>query len=435
MRRLLIVGTVPFNNQSTSRAFDSYFNGWEKDDIAQIFSNAKKPVKGHCGSLFQITDSRMLKRWLGKEIDTGIIFNYTDLDESSGVVEKTETAGLKHIKKYGELNKTALTHLARKLLWRKKFWCTEKLNNWLDDFNPECVFLSFSDDFFIPEIAMYVSDRYNIPIISSIGDDYYFNYKKTINPLYHLYKLSYRKTIRRVFSHKGSAIYIGDKIRDKYNSEFGLNGITVYLTSNIQKRDFRAIDTANPKICYFGNLHLGRNKSLVDIANEISKINPKYSVDVYSGETDSSITDMLVDNPYIVFHGTVPYSEVQKKISESDILLVVEGFEKKDVDISRYSLSTKVADSLSSGVSVFAYGSEECGAIEYLDKMSCAVVCNKKSEIENKLRQLIYDIDFQKQLYDASSKVVINNHRLENSNCLFRKLVEREVELNEQLKT
>ena len=45
--RVLIVGTVPYNTKSTSRAFDAYFHYWEKENIAQIFSNTKKPCKGH----------------------------------------------------------------------------------------------------------------------------------------------------------------------------------------------------------------------------------------------------------------------------------------------------------------------------------------------------------------------------------------------------
>ena len=29
--RVLIVGTVPYNKKSTSRAFEAYFHNWEKD--------------------------------------------------------------------------------------------------------------------------------------------------------------------------------------------------------------------------------------------------------------------------------------------------------------------------------------------------------------------------------------------------------------------
>lgn len=78
--RVLIVGTVPYNTKSTSRAFDAYFHYWEKENIAQIFSNTKKPCKGHCETLFQITDHRVLQRWMGKKIDTGVIYHYDELD-------------------------------------------------------------------------------------------------------------------------------------------------------------------------------------------------------------------------------------------------------------------------------------------------------------------------------------------------------------------
>ena len=78
--RLLIVGTVPYNTKSTSRAFDAYFHYWEKENIAQIFSNTKKPCKGHCETLYQITDHRILQRWMGKKIDTGVIYHYDDLE-------------------------------------------------------------------------------------------------------------------------------------------------------------------------------------------------------------------------------------------------------------------------------------------------------------------------------------------------------------------
>ncbi|MBO4432945.1 MAG: hypothetical protein J5852_05370, partial [Clostridia bacterium] len=197
--RLLIVGTVPYNTKSTSRAFDAYFHNWEKENIAQIFSNTKKPCKGHCGTLFQITDHRIMNRWLCKRNETGVIYNYDELEEEwtdndlelgSEAANTAYRIGRKH---------TPLTHLLRGLLWRKRFWCTDKLNAWLDEFRPECVFLAFSNDFFIPKIALYVAKRYNIPIVSCIGDDYYFNGERTVDPFYHLYKRAYRKLIDRVF--------------------------------------------------------------------------------------------------------------------------------------------------------------------------------------------------------------------------------------------
>ena len=185
--RVVIVGTVPYNKKSTSRAFDaSIFHYWEKENIVQIFSNTKKPCKGHCEKLYQITDYRMLQRWLGKKINTGVPYYYDDLDiEWKDNDLELDNANAEAAYKFGGKH-TPLTHLLRGVLWREKFWRTEELDRWLNDFKPECVFLAFSDDYFILKIALYIAQKYNIPIVSCIGDDYYFNNEKTISPLYHL---------------------------------------------------------------------------------------------------------------------------------------------------------------------------------------------------------------------------------------------------------
>lgn len=423
--KILIVGTVPYNEKSTSRAFASYFSGMRRENLAQIFSNTKTPVKGHCNTLYQITDQRLLKRRINKKIKTGKVFYYDEL-ESVWKDNDLEVNNRSFEKMYSiGKRKNSLVYLIRRLVWKKKYWCTAELNQWLDNFKPDCVFLSFSDDFFIPQIALYVAEKFDIPIISSIGDDYYFNYNCTISPLYHIYKLSYRALIRKVFSHQGSAIYIGDKIRDKYNSEFGLNGETVYLTSSIERRRYRPINRNAPKISYFGNIRLGRNKSLVDIANALGNINPSYKIDIYSNENDPAYYQMFIDNPNAEFHGSISYAEVQRKTKESDLLIVVEGFNKKDIDITRYSLSTKVADSLSSGVAVLAYGSAECGAIEYAENTRCIATCTEQCRLEEVICNLFENESCQKENYDRAVAVTMQNHNLEQSTAIFQNIVDR----------
>lgn len=428
--KVLIVGTVPYNKKSTSRAFESYFSGWEKENLAQVFSNTKKPTKGHCGSFYQITDRQMLKSRLNKNYETGLIYSSEELeDEWTDNSLEVKEALFRRMYYIGSKH-TPMTHLIRKWVWKKKLWCTEKFNAWLEEFKPQCVFLSFSDDFFILEIALYVAEKFNIPIVSSIGDDYYFNVKFSLSPFYHIYKKSYRSLMRRVFAHKGSAIYIGNKIRDKYNQEFGLKGETVYLTSEVQRREFKEINTKNPLICYFGNVGAGRNNSLSDIGTALGKINPDFKLNVYSNETSEKIISVLQKKPNIVFHGSIPYVEVQRLNSECDIVVLVEGFSKSDVTKTRYSLSTKAADSLASGSNIFVYGSKECGLIEYMISTNSAAVCTDSSRLEDCLRSFIYDFEYQHQNYLNAIKVSNCNHVLERSTAIFEGIVERVIKEN-----
>lgn len=426
--KVLIVGTVPYNKKSTSRAFESYFHGWERSRLAQVFSNTRTPVKGHCGSLYQITDQRLVKRMFNKRIEVGKRFEYDELPDE-WLDDDLELGSSVFGKLYAFGSRSShITHLMRRAVWRESFWHTDDLDAWLDDFKPDCVFLAFSNDYFILQIALYVAERFDVPIVSAIGDDYYFEECKTVSPLYWLYKKTYRSLVRRVFEHGGSAVYIGNKIRDKYNSSFGLQGETVYLTSEATRRPFRPIDVERPAIRYFGNIRLGRNQSLLELGKVLGRINPRYRLEVYSNETDPKQYQMLVDEPAVDFMGSVPYKTVLEKTLESDVLVVVEGFDKKDVDITRYSLSTKVADALASGAMVVGYGSPECGAIEYLAETGCCCVANDAADLQRKIESLFGDAELQRHLYDASSEVVRTNHTLENSNAVFRGVVEKAIE-------
>ena len=295
----------------------------------------------------------------------------------------------------------------------------------MDKFRPECVFLSFSDDYFIPLIALYVARKFNIPIVSSIGDDYYFNTHFSLNPIYWIYKQTYKYLIRKVLSHKGSAIYISDKIRDKYNSEFSLDGDTVYLTSTINRKSFNYVNTDNPLMTYFGNIRMGRNNSLNDIGHALGKINNKYRLEVYSGEQDPHIYDVFKDNPNIIYGGTIPYSEVQKKMTNSDITVIVEGFLPKDIDCSRYSLSTKAADALASGVTILAYGSQDCGIIEYMKTTEAAFVCTRKEDLVETIKDMLTDQERQKKYYDQQIFITAEHHNLIRSCEVFENVVKR----------
>ncbi|MBQ8833504.1 MAG: hypothetical protein IJ001_13170 [Oscillospiraceae bacterium] len=420
--RILIVGTLPYNPSAASRAFDSYFHGWQRDALAQIFSNPHIPPKGHCGRLFQITDRQLLRRWFHPGTKVGRAFCYEELGE-----QKAELPRLtRRLYALGS-RKYPLVYLLRGLLWRKRFWHTEELDSWLEEFQPQCVFLSFSDDYFIPKIALYAAEKFNIPILSSIGDDYYFNDRFSLSPLYHLYRLTYRRLIRRVFAHGGSAIYIGDKIRDKYNGSLGLNGRTVYLASDQERREFRPIASKNPKIRYFGNLRLGRNRTIAAIGEALGRIDPKYRVDVYSNEQDEGVLRVLKRCPIVRFHGAVPYEEVQRLTGESDILLLAEGFGKRDVDTVRYSLSTKTADAIASGAAVFACGHRETGAMEYCEKTGCVTVCTDLQQLEKSLRGLLFDPARQKAQYNAATHLLTHRHRLEHSTQVFRDTIKETI--------
>ena len=312
-----------------------------------------------------------------------------------------------------------------------KMYLSERteLNNWLDSFNPECIFYNFSNHIFTQQIALYVAEKYNIPIITAIGDDYFFNDRRSLSPAYHLFRRKFKTMTRRILKRKNSsAVYCSDKIRDKYNAEFDLTGETIYLNSTLERRPFAPIDLEHPVIAYFGNIRLGRNHALVDVASALASIDPKYRLEVYSGETDPAVYDVLKKHPNIDYKGKIPYDSVKNRMAECDLIVVVEGFKKEDLIFTRYSLSTKAADSLASGVAVLAYGPEDAGVIGYLKETKAVAACTTEKDLEECIKKLFSDIDFQKSMYEKAIEVYRRNHTVESSCSVFEKLVDMVVE-------
>jgi len=275
-------------------------------------------------------------------------------------------------------------------------------------------------DINVPQCMLPLCKEYATSILENQYDvsskiEYAYNYYTNGDKVTTLHRQIYRKLIKKVLRWNGSAIYISDKIRDKYNSEFGLGGETVYLTSTIQRKNFNVINTESPVITYFGNIGMGRNNSLNDIGYALGRINPRYMLEIYSNEKDERVYSVFNNNQNVKYMGSVPYAQVQRRMAESDITIIVEGFAEKDINLSRYSLSTKAADALASGTSIFVYGSRESGIIEYMQSTNAAMVCVNKDKLVDSIKRLISDRELQNRYYNQAIEVTKEHHNLEVS--------------------
>lgn len=431
--KILIIMTAPFNNGDSSRTLDSYFHYWDKKCVAQVYSRNCIPTKGHCSSFFQITDERIVKCWLGREEKPGRVFEDGALEEASklsneysGPVSKAGYAiGAKH---------TPIIELLRGVLWRKRFWCTQDFVAWLDNYNPDCVLYNFSNHLFTQDIALFVAERYNIPIIPIIGDDYYFNDRASLSPAYHLFRVKFKQLTEKIMSHSVNAIYCSEKCMKKYGSYFGLNGKPIYVSSGLNRRKFRPINGKDPKFLYCGSVRLGRNYALVEIADALRAINRDYILDVYTGDSDAEVCRPLVSHPNINFCGRVGYDKIEHLISECDVFVVAEGFRSQDLLFTRYSLSTKAADGLASGAQVFAYGPADAGVIEYLASTEATAVCDDQRTLIDVLRNMINDVQFQKECSEKAISATNRNHTLRSSTRDFFEVVKEALDSNTEMR-
>ena len=353
-KKILIVGTQPYRKTNQSRALDTYFREFKKENLMQIYSDSLPPEVGHCSSFYQITDKRLLKRKFNKSINVGKLYLDSELNKAKNSFSTSK-------KKYSPSFKGPIYRFFRKWLWKKKYWDESLLEETVGSFRPDYVFICLSKDFFILDIALHFSEKYSAPIIFCISDDYYFYDEYKFHPFNLLYRKLYKQLFKKCIAKTCLGIFCSNKIKEKYINEFKIKGETIYIASNaIPKKPFNINHTKD--WYYFGNLEYGRFKSLKEIASCLCKNKSTIKLHVFSKD----LKKMKSNNPNLVLHHSIPYEELIKTMSNAGALIIVEGFGKKNINMVKYSLSTKVGDSLCSGVPVVAYGSNDSGAISFL---------------------------------------------------------------------
>jgi glycosyltransferase involved in cell wall biosynthesis len=189
----------------------------------------------------------------------------------------------------------------------------------------------------------------------------------------------------------------------------------------------RPIDREQPKFSYFGNIRQGRSTSLAAIADSLRELSENDILDVWSNQETGQEVEELRAHPNLRFHGAAPYEEVVRRMGESDVVVIVEGFRPDHVNNTRYSLSTKAADCLACGAQILVYGSGGCGVIEYMASTGAAMVCTEPEQLTDAIRRLLEDEAFQQKAYGNAEQISRERHDLEVSLATVRNVLEKAV--------
>ena len=182
MEKILILDANPYYPNTSGRVLKSYFGNIDKENLAQFYSENAKPTFESCCTYFQITDASLFKKRFRKNQNIYTIYDQNSVLENENVpMEKSKF--ISFLYNIGKRN-SSINYFLRKCLWAKKYWWTIDFQNWLRKFNPSVIVLGLSDDFYLNEIAIQISDFLNIPIITCITDDYYFNNCKRFSPFF-----------------------------------------------------------------------------------------------------------------------------------------------------------------------------------------------------------------------------------------------------------
>ena len=408
--KVLIISHNPITTfDAMGKTMLTLFSDYTKEELCQLYIYPTVPDVDKFNSYFRITDKDVIKSYFKFKVSSKEIENEEIASANGKLFENEEDTSLYRNKK----NKKPFRMVSRDLMWKFSKWYNKTLKKWIEREKPTHIFLAPGNQKFIYRIALKISKKYNLPIITYICDDYYF-VKKAKGLCGKIQQKGLKKITVKLLKNTSQIITICDNLKENYQNTFGVSATTVMTGSNYPIATKPKVTEKVNEITYLGNIRCNRFKSLVEIGKILDEINQEkdtnYLLNIYTAEQDEEILSSFDGVKSIKLCGYVSGKEFDKTFFSSQILLHTESFDAESIDSVKNSVSTKIADSLASGICLFAYGPKEVASIEYLVDNDCAVVCTDRSDLKERLIALFESKDIRENSIKNALQTAEINH-------------------------
>jgi len=180
--------------------------------------------------------------------------------------------------------------------------------------------------------------------------------------------------------------------------------------------------TNSKHISYIGNTALNRWKPISEIAAAIEAINEENGTDFeftyYGGKSNE-----LESVSGIKYGGRLTAEQIKQTMANSCLLIHVETFNHDYRARLKYSVSTKIADSLASGIPLFAYGPEDIASMKHLINNECAACVTDKKILYSQLTRVLMSETYSNQLRINAMSVASQKHFASDNGDMLRRVL------------
>ena len=413
--KVLIISHNPmctFDNMG--KTLLSLFSEFDKTELCQLYIYPSIPDTDHCNAFYRITDKDVLRACLVAQVKGTEVS--PDLSKHSLFEDPKDEQVYR-----GEKRFLAASMFARDMLWRCSRWMTDELRTWIGREKPNCIFLAPGPQTLIYYIALRISKEYGIPIVTYVCDEFYF---RDEGPL--LFEMINRNRVKkateRLMERTRHIITICDDSKKLYEERFSVPATTVMTGASIPLEQTVHVKEKLENLTYMGGIRDGRNVALAEIGRVLDRINEENGTElrlkVYSSEKQDAYLAALRDCVSVDLCGFVSGEEYRKAFRGAQMFVHAESFAPENIDIVKHSISTKIADILSSGIPLFTYGPDEVASVRYVSENHCAIVSTSGETLKERLLAVL-DPDERRRVAENGLHVAEERHdRVKNSKVL-----------------
>lgn len=422
MKVLIISHNVlsPFNNMGITLMEN--FKAFDTQNIAQLYIHSEVPTdKSVCTNYYRFTDTDALKSIIPVH-KHGRSFTEQDIETNKGT-SRTDSGITGEIYQFGR-KRTGFIYFARNMVWKCSHWFTKELKQWLLDFSPDVIFFASGDYAFTYNITYKIAEFLKIPVVVYCCDDFFLFNPNEKSFLGRYVNKNLIKTAKKLFNKALFGTAICDNMANEYEKLFNKKFNVLYTGAENKKLNYKP---GADRISYIGNISYDRCVQLADMGKALLKLNrqsePKM-IDVYSGEKDPECLKYMTEENGIRFHGRISKDEVVKVMENSMAVIHTESFNETYMEQIRFSVSTKIAESMMYGPCLIAYGPQGIASMDYLRDNDTAFIMNTKDELESGLAKIINDAELRSEIVSRARKLAESNHDSQNNSNKLKKWME-----------
>lgn len=420
--RVLVTTVGAWSSRVGSDTMSSLMQEYGTENVAAMYIRADKSDSKSASRYFHIMEGRVMKSILHPSISTGEEFRPEDV-----VITETSDDQDAEKARYSTFSKHrwGIFIFAREFVWKLGHWKRKELDAFLDDFKPEVLICPIESYIHFNTLNEYIIKRCRPKVIGFLWDDNFTYKQEPYNFWHQLHRVWLRRSIRRMVDNCSIVFCLSPKMKEECDKEFGIE--SRLLTKPIfNQGEFKVSEVGSPiKMLYTGNLFVGRDKTMMVIADALREINKdgiKVVLGIYTKSELSEKDRARIEIDGVChLHNPIPQSEVFRLQDEADVLLFAESLERKKDQGARLSFSTKITDYFRAGKCIWAVGSPTLGPIDYLHRMDAAIMSTDAQTIAEALRKMVTDksiiAEYARKGYDCGKK----NH---NGDAILNKLYE-----------
>lgn len=426
--RVLVISNTPWaDSNSFGNSFSNIFKGIKNIEFANIYCKSGISDNSLSMRCFQITEKSLIRNLVDRKYPSGKEVQKLSVEngDSKGKAETKAIVGYELLSGM----RWQVIFWMRDLIWKIGQWKSEQLRDFLDGFQPDIMFQPVYYSNYINEIVMFCKDYLNIPMLGYISDDNYTLRQFNLSPLYWIDRLHKRKKVKRVIQQCVILYVISEIQKEEYEQIFDLPCKILTKCSDFdEKLEYKIDKCAHDEIIlnYAGGIGGNRWKSLAMISRAVSRLLEEgfsLQFDIYTSTNLTYKMKRCFQKKGTILHQAVSYQEIYTIQNQADILVHVEGLDKKNRYAVHQSFSTKLVDYFKLGKCIFAIGTEDMAAIQHLKKNHAAVIAENESVVYDRLKELVENLSLVATYAQAAYECGKNHHnRLDMQKMLIEDL-------------